>query len=129
MDQRALQRCCGGTHDGETVPTASSLQESLVSRVRFGGGWEADGLLFSTSTAEGSLGLEMQVGRLTVNCELKHSKPLIPSPSTSSFLKSGGEKKDPFPLPPWQDCPRVNQNLKPLSSTHVGSRVTVIRRA
>lgn len=78
---------------------------------------------FSPSTAEGSRGLEIQVGKLMVNFELKHNKPLISSPLISSILKA--EKKRP--LPPHARLPSLNQNLKLLSLTHVVGTVTMIR--
>ena len=49
--------------------------------------WEAERPLFSSSIAEGSLGLEIAVGRLTVNSELKHNEPLFLPHSHLPFLK------------------------------------------
>lgn len=76
-----------------TEPSFPS-RKALVNRFNFQN-WEVDDLLFSISTAEKSLELETQDGRLMVNFELKHLielNPLIPSPFTSSILKTGNTK-------------------------------------
>ena len=49
--------------------------------------WEDERLLFSSSIAGGSFGLEIPVGRLTVSSELKHNEPLFLPHSHLPFLK------------------------------------------
>lgn len=87
VDQSYPHYCCCGTHAGKMAPeTSLPCSKAPVSQVRFGGG-EVWGWVVMVWSSPHLRGLEIQVGRLMVDFELKCNKPFIPSDSHLLFLR------------------------------------------